>query len=321
MKWPMVAFLLPVLMIPAESQEQPGSASSIPAYTMGIPLRDVAAPLRDAWLRFHEADLCLGIDAVFVFQPKGMEIWCRIKDERSFQELNSLLAPLQNSFRIDLYATHADREKKPWAREDDYPPPSLWNNAELRAYFRDPADSRWGLTGDWSAGYPPEPLTDPALRRRLKMYSDQILEWIDKMERLAVDLPSLAGAGYGADAAPDVRTRARAVCLDHAREVGKNVVKLLDALRHAFPRGADDSPAPEAPRRTRQNAASPYDEGLRISAQARELDRRVMRFLYPQNYAVTLTDLREPELLDLMKTMQLTVADFERITRGVQRDK
>ena len=114
----------------------------------GTPLQQVAAPLRNAWLRFHENDLCLDVDAVFVFQPNGVEIWCRAKDEGSLQELNALLAPLRSSYRIDLYATYSDREKKPWAREDDDPPPSLWNNAELRNYFRDPGDTRWGVVDD-----------------------------------------------------------------------------------------------------------------------------------------------------------------------------
>jgi hypothetical protein len=306
-----MTLLLLILGIPGHSRPQSGSDGSKAALSRGTPLRQVAAPLRDAWLRFHEKDLCLDIDAVFVFQPKGMEIWCRAGDEGSLRELNALLAPLQSSYRIDLYATYSDREKKPWAREDDDPPPSLWTNEELRTYFRDP-NIRWGVFDDLTSNTILDAGTDPALKRRMKIFSDQIFEWMRKMDRLAGDLPSLAGAGYGADRVPEIQERARAVSRDHAREVGRHAGRLLDSLRSAFPRGSDNDRLPQDPKPSADVADSPYDSALRLASRTRDLNQRILRFFYPQEHTVTLTDLRVPGLLDLIRAVQQDAADFER---------
>jgi hypothetical protein len=319
MRWIMgIALMLLILGIPGESRAQSGSDLSNPAASRGIPLQQVAVPLRNAWLRFHENDLCLGVDAVFVFQPKGMEIWCRAKDEKSLQELNALLTPLQRSYRIDLYAAYSDREKKPWAREDDDPPPSLWNNAELRGYFRDPGDTRWGVADDSASNLIPDPGLDLVMKRRIKLYSDQILEWLKKMDRFARDLPSLAGAGYGKDPVPEIQARARTVSLDHVREIGRYAGRLFESLRHAFPRGSGDGLLPQGPKPIPETSDSPYDSALRVSSQAQDLNQKILRFLYPQNYTVTLTDLRDPGLLDLVKVVQQSAAEFERNARNAR---
>ena len=319
MRWTMgIALMLLILGAPDEPRAQSGSDLSNMAASRGIPLGQVAAPLRNAWLRFHENDLCLVVDAVFVFQPKGMEIWCRAKDERSLQELNALLTPLQSSYRIDLYAAYSDREKKPWEREDDDPPPSLWNNAELRSYFRDPADTRWGAVDDSASNLIPDRGLDLVMKRRIMLYSDQILEWMKKMDRFAKGLPSLAGAGYGEDPVPEIQARARAVSRDHVREIGRYAGRLFESLRHAFPRGSGNGLLPQGPKPIPDTSDSPYDSALRVSAQAQDLNQSILRFLYPQNYTVTLTDLRDPGLLDLMKAVQQSASDFERNARNAR---
>ena len=280
-------------------------------------MQQVAAPLRDVWLRFHERDLCTEVDAVFVFQPKGMEIWCRAKDEGSLRELNSLLAPLQNSYRIDVYATYSDREKKPWAREDDDPPPSLWNNEELRGYMRDPS-VRWGVFDDSTSSSILDAGQDPALKRRMKLFGDQVLEWTQKMDRLARDLPSLAGAGYGGDKLPGIQDRARAVILDHVREIGRYAGRLFENLRPAFPQGSGNDRPSQAPKPEAGVPEPPYDSALHVAAQARAANQRILRFLYPQEYTVNLTELRDPGLLDRIKSVQQSAADFERNSRNIR---
>jgi hypothetical protein len=229
-----------------------------------------------------------------------------------------LLTPLQSSYRVDLYAAYADREKKPWAREDDDPPPSLWNNAELRSYFRDPADTRWGVADDPASNPISDPGLDLATKRRIKLYSDQILEWLQKTDRFARDLPSLAGAGYGEDPVPEIQARARAVSRDHVREIGRYAGRLFESLRHAFPRGAGNGLLPQGPKPIPDTSDSPYDSALRVSARAKDLNQNILRFLYPQNYTVTLTDLRDPGLLDLMKAVQQSAAEFERNARNAR---
>ncbi len=281
----------------------------------GVQLRDVAAPLRGVWLSFHEEHLCLGVDSIFVFQPRGVEIWCRIKDERNYQRLTALVEPLRKTYRIDLYPTHADREKITPSIPDDDPPPSFWTNAELRSYLRDPFLARWGLGGGRAQDGSDTGDADPELKRRLKLYGDQILEWQNKMVQLAIDLPSLADAAYGNDIIPDLRNRAREVCSDHAREVGKCAARLAESLDHALPRGTGNTPSAQPAKESHPAPASPPEGALKVSQQAQALGRRILLFLYPQAHTVTLDDLREPNLIDSLKALQQMASDFENSAR------
>jgi hypothetical protein len=277
----------------------------------GLPLHEVPARLREVWVRFHETDLCLNLDSVFVFHERGLEVWCRVKEERNYQQLAAMLDPLRKAFRIELYATRADRDKKPFSPEDDDPIPSFWTNDELRIYLRDPFSTRFAGASD-AAPEAQAASHDPDLKRRLKMYGLQILEWQYKMARLAADLPSLAGAGLGEDVMPDIRSRARAVCLDHAREVGKCAERLIDSLRHALPHG---TPPPKDARERQAAVFPPLDGARQVAKQARDLDTRITKFLYPQAHTVTLADLREPGLIDALKAFRQTVSDFEASAR------
>jgi hypothetical protein len=309
MKWRLVfALLLPVVGDASGAAAQSGTASNIAGGIRGTPLQDVAAPLRDAWLRFHETDLCLGLDAVFVFQPKGMEIWCRVEDEKSYQALSALVEPLEHSYRINLYATRPNREKKPYTPEDDDPLPSLSNNAELRLYLRDPFLR--GMAVDDLESQRSRDNMDPETKRRLKAFGDQILESRRKMERLARDLPSLVEAGYVANAVPATQTRARAVCLKHVRDVGKYAGRLAEDLGHAFPHGTGRTPPSVRSTDARGIPTTPFESALAISARAQDVAQRVMRFLYPTTHTVNLADLRQPSLIDSLKDIQKAASDF-----------
>jgi len=69
-------------------------ADSIPsAHASEVPLQ-----LREGWLRFHEAELCQGVDAVFVFHKKGMEVWCRVEDEKNLLPQNPVGFSLRHDF-------------------------------------------------------------------------------------------------------------------------------------------------------------------------------------------------------------------------------
>jgi len=296
-----------------------GSTDINTSKVKGIPLREVAAPLREAWVRFHESNLCLSVDGIFVFQAKGIDVWCRVKDEKSYQQLTALVEPLRKSFRIELYATRADRERKAYPNpnqpnQDDDPPPSVWTNAELRVYMRDPFYAKFGSGGDSSSDLRDDSSLDPELKRRMKLYCDQILDWSHKMAQLAIDLPSLTGAGYGEDMMPDIRNRARVVCLAHAREAGKCAARLAENLNHALPRASGNTPAAQAQKEAAPPATQPFEKALLISKQAQDLEQRIMRFFYPQVHTVTIADLREPGLIDALKSFQQAVSDFESLT-------
>lgn len=237
-----IAIILLILGPAARSHARQESAPAPGTGMRGAPPGKVPTPLREAWLHFHESGLCQNLDTVFVFHPDGMEIWCRAKDDKGCQDLVSLVEPLRNSYRIDVYVTHADREKKPWSPEDDEPLPSLWNNTELRSFMRDPFTPRFSTANDDTISRRAPDSSDADMKRRLKSFGDQVLDWARKMGHLADDLPALAGLAYGKDAPADTRALGQAVCLDHVREIGRNASKLVENLSHAIPRGAKAAP-------------------------------------------------------------------------------
>jgi hypothetical protein len=146
-------------------------------------------------------------------------------------------------------------------------------------------------------------------KRRLKLFGDQILEWMRNIDRMARDLPSLAGLAFGADAPADTRAAARTACLDHARAVSKDAGRLIENLAHALPRGSHDAPA--ARPSVKGSLPAPYECALRVSEQARAAVLSVRRFLYPQAHTVNLTDLRESSMIGILKALQKAVTDLE----------
>jgi hypothetical protein len=300
-----------VLAVGTMIQAQSGSGVSTQGSTRAVPLREIPAPLRDAWLKFHEDEICLDTESVFVFHPEGMELWCRVKNEGEFRDIQALVEPLRKTFRIDLYPTYAEREQKPSTFEGDNPPPSLWTNAELRSYLRDPFDMLLSGADNMNLFDFKSSRSEDELKRRLNLYCNQIREWATRMWHLAEDLPPLAMAAYSRDAAPETRDRAQRICREHAREVGKYADKLADNLRHAIPRGSGDesesqpsAPAGEAP-------PTPYEMAAQIASQAQDLQYRIHVFLHPVMHTVTITDLRAPRLIDLLRSLEKAAADFD----------
>ena len=77
-----------------------------------MPGRDIPKKIVEAWLRFHEEDLCQGIDAVFVFRESGMEVRGLIDDENGYQRFEAMLRPLRSSYKIELQLDRRVEEKK-----------------------------------------------------------------------------------------------------------------------------------------------------------------------------------------------------------------
>jgi hypothetical protein len=272
-----------------------------------------SAALREAWLRFHEAEMCQGIDAVFQFHQKGMEVWCRVEDEKTYQKFLELVEPLRASYEIDLYTTRPLAEKK--TIEDNDPPPSIWNNAEIRSYLQDPFGKNptgGGISIRPASGG--ERDADYFLKQRMLMFAQQTLEWNEKMKRYALDLPDLAQAAFGSDAVPGLRARVVAVSQAHAEGVDKNAERLAENLSHALPKATkrfrstekDKSPA---------TAASPDTTAEQVANAGQSIARRIYRFIHPQHHTVGLVDLREPSLLESLKTLRNMVDGFQRAAR------
>jgi hypothetical protein len=143
--------------------------------------------------------------------------------------------------------------------------------------------------------YPPA--SDMALKQRMLIFSDRVLEVNEQMRRYALDLPALAAVSGGGRPA-DLAARARPIFLAHVAALEKCVEKLEEDLRRAMPRPGKGSGRPRGatllPR-----AASPEAAG-QLALAAQRVSRRVYRFIYPDEHTVGLEDLQNPSLLEAL---------------------
>jgi hypothetical protein len=272
------------------------------------PMPDTPHKLAEVWLRFHEADLCQGIDAVFVFNKGGMEVWSVVEDERSYQRFLGTLEPLRDSFRIELYAIRPPPERK--SDDDRDPFPSLWENYELRANLGDPiAQDKLGPALErFLSVYPP----DEILKQRLLIYTEQTLDRNRRMERYAADLPALARMAFDSAVDPRLRLLANAVCLAHAQNLEKYIGKLDTSLRQALPKTNRKSRTSPQPDKSSKEAKVPVDSVVQISEAAHGIAKRVHYFIHPEHYTVGLDELRKPSLLELLEELQRLTGVFQR---------
>jgi len=264
--------------------------------------------LRSVWLRFHELGLCQSLDAVFAFEPGALEVWCVVEDEKAYARLTELVEPLRSSYRISLYPTRPTVEKK--SPEDRDPPPSLWNNAELREYLQDPFVKGTGGISIRSPSKPESGDADVFLKQRMTMFAEQLLDWDRRMKRFGGELPELAAVAFGSPSSAELQSRAAAVCLEHAQEVDKYADRLMESLTRALPHGVRRGRAEGA--KSQPSGSSPRDNATQLSAAVRTVARRVYRFVHPMSHTVGLVDLKEPSLLDSFRTMRRLVAEFQR---------
>ncbi len=265
--------------------------------------------LEDVWLRFHETEICQDLDAHFVFHKNGMEVWCLIEDEKSYQKFADMVSPLRASFQIDVYATHPPASKRqPEAKE---PPPSLWNNAELLSYLKDPFSGNFPSGGISGQRNDYEMRRDDNSKQRLLLYADQIQDWRRRLQRYGTEIPALAQAGFGAGYAPDQKRRAQGISLAHLQALDKYADRLLESLSHALPRPAKrpENGGKADLSRVKRNAV---EIASQLSDEAMVLSRRIDRFLYPQDHTVELTDLREPSLLESLRSLREHISDFQK---------
>ena len=267
-----------------------------------------ASPLtksREVWLRFHEAELCQGVDAVFAFSEKGIEIWSVVEEEKSYQKLLDLLAPLRASQQVSLYATRPVPEKK--SPEDRDPPPSLWNNMEIRGYFQDLRDP-----GQGGVSVRPKTPGDPdfLVKQRIMMFATQTLELDRKMKRYTADLTELSEVAFGMEFDAELRRRAAATCLGHTQGIRKVAERLTDNLILALPKGSKRL-SERAERSNRSSAGPPDQSIISLASATRSIARRIYRFIHPEKHTVGLVDLREPSLLESLKTLRIMTEDFQ----------
>lgn len=275
----------------------------------GIPDSSTPKSVTEVWLRFHETGLCQGVNAVFSFRDKGMEVTGTIVDEKSFEKLQEMVQPLRSSYEIVL---KLDQPKEvPKTDDNDKgkdPPASLWENYELRSFLGDPyarARERPGFDDESQARFPPP---DEFLKQRLLIYSNQTLEWNGQIENYAKHLPALTRLAAEAGLPPDIRSHANAVAAAHAKEMVRLLGKLSANLEPALPHSGKNRPGQHAKSALAPRSISSHAENISEFAQA--VCSRVYHFIHPEHYTVGLDELRQPSLLESVKDLQKMNSDF-----------
>jgi hypothetical protein len=296
------------VIIPAQ---YPGNGAS----SEGSSFRDTPPKLLEAWLRFHETDLCQGVNAVFEFRNSGMKIWCLIEDQKSYQKLLQLLEPLADHCQIELCATGRPAGKQP--DDDRDPPASLWENEELRSYLGDlyaPIKPRSAIDVD-SPDIMKRPMSFSdldILKHLLLIYEEQILEYNGKMERYATDLPALARVAADHDVATALKQKATAACWMHSQGLIKYVDKLNANLTPAIPKPKKRKHVSSPSEYGSETGKTVVDKAEQISATAQNVARRVHNFIHPENFTVDLDELRQPSLLESLKEMRGMLVGFQK---------
>ncbi len=281
--------------------------SAAPAGAEGTEPGDAPRQVLEVWLRYHETEVCQDADAVFVFNPKGVEVWCEAADEKGCQKLVDMFSGLKAAYEIDFYVTRPTPARK---REDEKnPPPSLWNNAELLRYLKDPFGSSMAADSN-VARRDVESRHDEMLKQRLLMYAEQVQDWNQRLKRCGVEIPALARAGFGTEFPQDLKKRAVLVCMAHVQTLDKYAARLNDALQQALPRPARNS-GDKSKSGTFHKKGTPVEIAAQLSAATRVLYGRINGFLFPQHHTVEITDLREPGLLESLRTLRELAADFQ----------
>ncbi len=309
--------LIPILVLlsticPAISQTR---GSSAPASLNDISVHDTPGKLMKAWLRFHAMDICQNVVAVFELNKSGMKVWCVIEEEKSYQRFLMLLEPMAASNRIELCATSPPAEKK--TSDNENPPPSLWENEELRSYLGNlysPLKPRSVVAnppiGDMEL---PSGFSDhDLLRHLLVIYADQILEWNKRMNRYAMDLPALASIASDPDVAMDLRLEANSICMDHSRSLQKYLGKLNANLTPAIPTSRESRRSSSRSQKTGDSGKTLVDKAEQIASTAQGIARNVHNFIYPDNFSVNLEELRQPTLLEAFRELDTMVINFQK---------
>jgi len=284
------------------------TAESAPC-SQGVPQPDTPKRLVELWLRFHLVDLCQTMDAVFIFNKNGMEIWSLVDDERSQQKLQEMVEPFREFYQIEVYATLPPSEKR--SEDDKSPPPSLWENYELRANLGDAIARSIASSPFETRPFIDHP--DGTLKQLLLMFAEQTLDRNRKLERYSADLPPLARVAFSPSVDSSISKLAKAVCLAHAQNLSKFASKLSANLKQALPRAGKGSYASARPRKSGMAPGDAVDTAMQISDDARKIAQRVHNFIHPEDYTIGLDELRNPSLLEALADLQKRIDDLQRV--------
>ena len=150
------------------------------------------------------------------------------------------------------------------------------------------------------------------LKQRLLIYAKQTLSRNRKMEHYALDIFALVRVASDSGVPSDVRSKALAICLAHAKNMEKNIGKLASELAQAIPGSTKVEGGSAQPTAGPHIGNKPLpEEAGRIYTYTQSVARRVHRFIYPEYYTVELEELRNPSLLESLRTLQRMVLEFQ----------
>lgn len=271
------------------------SATNITPFPPDTPLA-----LVELWLRFHDEELCQGIDAVFVSNENNFQVWSLVKDEKRYKKFLKLLQRISQSRRVETFA--AEPVPSEDSDETNGLPPSLWENDELRALFRVPkrrSDPEEIIIRPLSIIS-----TEEIFKQRLIIFAAQTIEGSENLERYAKDLPALTHLALDLDFDADLRLLALKICRKHAHGLEKQIDKLNKNLKQALPEGKKKQALPLQDIRDSSREASPVELAERISEKAQNVARQVYSFIYPDSHIVELDELRNPGILDSLTVLR-----------------
>jgi len=279
----------------------PDSISSAPA-------PDTPLKLREVWLRFHKDNLCEEVDAAFAFHEDQMEVLVNIGDGKNSGKLIKMVETLNDSYRINLRTVKIQTELD--LIDIRNTPPSFSVNSRLGEYLRDSfiRDSviHWGDQTD-STGWNPSIM----FGQRLLMFARDTLDYNRKIRLYAEHLPQLARVASDTRITPDLRNQALEVCRAHVKKLEKYTNKLNGNLVMALPKAPKESDKPASPNPPIMTVGSSVDIAVRMADEANDLSRLVYRFIFPQSHTVDFRDLLDPSLLQSLKRLQETTAEFQ----------
>jgi hypothetical protein len=275
-----------------------------------VPGTSTPEKLQEAWLRFHETGLCQQVDSVFIFDANPVEIWTRAENEKSSLKFRELFKPLSDANRVILYSVPFLNGSRANSEKD--PPPSLWQNYELRFNLGDSVARNLKYL-DVDDTNPTEPsLNNTILKQRLQIYGEQMIDRNRKMEQYAQDIFDLMRMCSDPGIAPGMKAKAAGIALAHSKAMERLVGKITASLSLAIP-GSDRGTTPDLKARTAENPGNTQlEKAWRVNLSTRDIARRVYRFIYPENYTVEVNELRNSSLLESMRSLERSVKDFQK---------
>ncbi|MBN2319166.1 MAG: hypothetical protein JXR49_08810 [Acidobacteria bacterium] len=262
---------------------------------------DVPRELVEAWLRLHDEELCLRIDTVFVSHEGIIQVWSRVEDEKRYKKLLKIMQPLSGLGKVEIFAAESVLH---YESDEDGAPPSLWENDELRTFYRAPKQqSDPEIKYEWPLGMVTK---EEIFAQRMIIFSRQTIERSENLKQYAGDLPALTHIALDPALDSDLRSLAFKICRGHARGVEKQIDRLRNNLNQALPKGKEKQELQSQDLPGGGEEASPLELAVQISEEARNIAQQVYSFIYPDSYTVELDELRNPSLLNsLMMLLEL----------------